>query len=60
VRFEIPPHGVATELGGHFPASESPLPILECVPLQLFAYHFASINGYDVDPRHFVKAVTRE
>jgi len=43
------------------PAPELLLPILEVVPLQLFAYHFASINGYDVDhPRHLVKAVTRE
>jgi len=43
------------------PAPELLLPILEAVPLQLFAYHFLSINGYDVDhPRHLVKAVTRE
>jgi glutamine---fructose-6-phosphate transaminase (isomerizing) len=42
-------------------ASELLLPILEVVPLQLFACHFASINGCDVDhPRHLVKAVTRE
>src|SRR5215469_4836597 len=43
------------------PAPELLLPILEVVPLQLFAYHFASINGYDVDhPRHLLKAVTSE
>jgi glutamine---fructose-6-phosphate transaminase (isomerizing) len=44
------------------PASpELLLPILEVVPLQLFAYHFATINGCDVDhPRHLVKAVVRE
>lgn len=42
-------------------APELLLPILEVVPLQLFAYHFATINGCDVDhPRHLVKAVTRE
>jgi glucosamine--fructose-6-phosphate aminotransferase (isomerizing) len=44
------------------PASlELLLPILEVVPLQLFAYYFATINGCDVDhPRHLVKAVVRE
>ena len=43
------------------PAAELLLPILEVVPLQPFAYHFASTNGYDADhPRHLVKAVTRE
>jgi glucosamine--fructose-6-phosphate aminotransferase (isomerizing) len=42
-------------------APELLLPILEVVPLQLFAYHFATINGCDVDhPRHLVKAVVRE
>jgi glucosamine--fructose-6-phosphate aminotransferase (isomerizing) len=42
-------------------APELLLPILEVVPLQFFAYHFATINGCDVDhPRHLVKAVTRE
>lgn len=36
-------------------------PILEVVPLQLFAYHVAVLNGCDVDhPRNLVKAVTRE
>jgi len=43
------------------PAPELLLPILEVIPLQLFAYHFATINGCDVDhPRHLVKAVIRE
>jgi len=42
-------------------AAELLLPILEVVPLQLFAYHFATMNGCDVDhPRHLVKAVVRE
>ena len=37
------------------------LPILEVVPLQFFAYHFAVLNGADVDnPRNLVKAVTTE
>jgi glucosamine--fructose-6-phosphate aminotransferase (isomerizing) len=43
------------------PAPELLLPILEAVPLQLFAYHFATMNGCDVDhPRHLVKVVVRE
>ena len=38
-------------------APELLLPI-QAVPLQLFAYHVARINGYDVDrPRNLVKAV---
>jgi glucosamine--fructose-6-phosphate aminotransferase (isomerizing) len=42
-------------------APELLLPILEVVPLQLFAYHFATVNGCDVDrPRNLVKAVVRE
>ena len=42
-------------------APELLLPMLEVVPLQLFAYHFATMNGCDVDhPRHLVKAVVRE
>jgi glutamine---fructose-6-phosphate transaminase (isomerizing) len=42
-------------------APESLLPVLEVVPLQLLAYHFATLNGCDVDhPRHLVKAVVRE
>lgn len=37
------------------------LPILEVVPLQLFAYHYAILNGCDVDsPRNLVKAVVSE
>lgn len=36
-------------------------PILEIVPLQLFAYYVAAKRGLDVDrPRNLVKAVTRE
>jgi len=43
------------------PAPELLLPILAVGPLQLFAYHFATMNGCDVDhPRHLVKAVVRE
>src|SRR5580700_161313 len=42
-------------------ATELLLPILEVVPLQLFAYHFATLNGCDVDrPRNLVKAVITE
>jgi glucosamine--fructose-6-phosphate aminotransferase (isomerizing) len=42
-------------------APELLLPILEVVPLQLFAYHFAVLNGGDVDhPRNLVKAVITE
>ena len=42
-------------------ALELLLPILEVVPLQLFAYHFAVLNGCDVDhPRNLVKAVVTE
>jgi glucosamine--fructose-6-phosphate aminotransferase (isomerizing) len=46
----------------HVPAAtELLLPILEVVPLQLFAYHFATLNGCDVDhPRNLVKSVTTE
>jgi glucosamine--fructose-6-phosphate aminotransferase (isomerizing) len=43
------------------PTPELLLPVLEVVPLQLFAYHFATTNGCDVDhPRHLVKAVVHE
>ncbi len=43
------------------PAPELLLPLLEVVPLQLFAYHYAVRNGCDVDhPRHLVKAVVTE
>ena len=42
-------------------APELLLPILEVVPLQLFAYHFAVLGGSDVDnPRNLVKAVVSE
>ncbi len=42
-------------------APELLLPLLEVVPLQLFAYHFAVLNGHDVDnPRNLVKAVITE
>jgi glucosamine--fructose-6-phosphate aminotransferase (isomerizing) len=37
------------------------LPIVEVIPLQLFAYHVATKKGYDVDrPRNLVKAVVTE
>ena len=37
------------------------LPILEVIPLQLFAYYVAVKKGYDVDhPRNLVKAVVTE
>lgn len=37
------------------------LPLVEVVPLQLFAYHFAVLNGHNVDnPRNLVKAVMTE
>ncbi len=43
------------------PAPELLLPLLEVVPLQLFAYHVAAMNGYDVDhPRNLTKSVVRE
>jgi len=36
-------------------------PILDAVPLQLFSYHFAVLNGGNVDsPRNLVKAVVTE
>lgn len=36
-------------------------PILTVIPLQLFAYHFASLKGLDVDkPRNLAKSVTVE
>ena len=42
-------------------ASELLLPIVEVIPLQLFAYHVAVNKGYDVDhPRNLVKAVVTE
>jgi glucosamine--fructose-6-phosphate aminotransferase (isomerizing) len=43
------------------PAPELLLPIVEVIPLQLFAYHIATAKGYDVDrPRNLVKAVVTE
>ena len=43
------------------PAPELLLPIVEVIPLQLFAYHVAIKKGYDVDhPRNLVKAVVTE
>ena len=42
-------------------ASESLLPMVEIVPLQLFAYFMAVRHGVDVDrPRNLTKAVTSE
>jgi glucosamine--fructose-6-phosphate aminotransferase (isomerizing) len=42
-------------------APELLLPIVEVIPLQLFAYHVAVDKGYDVDhPRNLVKAVVTE
>jgi glucosamine--fructose-6-phosphate aminotransferase (isomerizing) len=42
-------------------ASELLSPLLEIVPLQLFAYYVAVRKGLDVDrPRNLVKSVTRE
>lgn len=42
-------------------APELLLPVLEVVPLQLFAYHYAVLNGHDVDnPRNLVKSVVTE
>ncbi len=42
-------------------APELLLPIVEVIPLQLFAYHVAVNKGYDVDhPRNLVKAVVVE
>jgi glucosamine--fructose-6-phosphate aminotransferase (isomerizing) len=43
------------------PTTELLLPIIEIIPLQLFAYHVAVMNGCDVDhPRNLVKAVVTE
>jgi glutamine---fructose-6-phosphate transaminase (isomerizing) len=42
-------------------APELLLPLLEVVPLQIFAYHVAVLNGCDVDhPRNLVKSVVTE
>ncbi len=57
-------HEVATVAEQVFyvpPAPELLLPIVEVIPLQLFAYHVAVNKGYDVDhPRNLVKAVVTE
>ena len=43
------------------PATEYLLPILEVVPLQLFAYFMALEHGVDVDrPRNLSKAVVEK
>jgi len=43
------------------PAVELLLPLLEAVTLQLFSYHFAVLNGANVDsPRNLTKAVLTE
>jgi glutamine---fructose-6-phosphate transaminase (isomerizing) len=43
------------------PASELLAPVLDIVPLQLFAYHLARLHGHDVDrPRNLAKTVTVE
>ena len=43
------------------PASELMLPLLEVVPLQLFAYHIAALNNLNMDrPRNLAKVVERE
>jgi glucosamine--fructose-6-phosphate aminotransferase (isomerizing) len=42
-------------------ASELIAPVLDIVPLQLFAYHLARLHGHDVDrPRNLAKTVTVE
>ncbi len=36
-------------------------PVITIIPLQLFAYHIASLRGLDVDqPRNLAKSVTVE
>jgi len=53
--------GIADHIFYVPPAPELLLPILEVVPLQLFAYYVAVKKGYDVDhPRNLVKAVVTE
>jgi glucosamine--fructose-6-phosphate aminotransferase (isomerizing) len=53
--------GLAEEFVGVEGANEYVLPMLEVVPLQLFAYFMAVRNGVDVDrPRNLVKAVVVE
>jgi glutamine---fructose-6-phosphate transaminase (isomerizing) len=53
--------GIAEEVFFVPPAPELLLPIVEVIPLQLFAYHVATQKGYNVDrPRNLVKAVVTE
>ena len=53
--------GVADDVFFVPAAPELLLPIVEVIPLQLFAYHVATKKGYDVDrPRNLVKAVVTE
>lgn len=54
-------HGLTKDVITVPGAPELLLPLVEIVPLQLFAYHVARLRGVDVDrPRNLVKAVTRE
>ncbi len=53
--------GIADDIFFVPAAPELLLPIVEVIPLQLFAYHVATRKGYDVDrPRNLVKAVVTE
>jgi glutamine---fructose-6-phosphate transaminase (isomerizing) len=53
--------GLVTEFIPVQPASEYLLPLLEVVPLQLFAYYMALEHGVDVDrPRNLSKAVVEK
>jgi glucosamine--fructose-6-phosphate aminotransferase (isomerizing) len=53
--------GVAEDVFYVPPAPELLLPIVEVIPLQLFAYYVATKKGYNVDhPRNLVKAVVTE
>ena len=53
-----------TLCGCHVPASRMPTlmsPLVDVVPLQLFAMDMAEIKGYDVDkPRNLARSVTVE
>jgi glucosamine--fructose-6-phosphate aminotransferase (isomerizing) len=53
--------GIADDIFFVPAAPELLLPIVEVIPLQLFAYHVATKKGYNVDrPRNLVKAVVTE
>ncbi|MGC1372303.1 MAG: glutamine--fructose-6-phosphate aminotransferase, partial [Candidatus Sulfotelmatobacter sp.] len=53
--------GIADDVFFVPPTPELLLPIVEVIPLQLFAFHVATKKGYDVDrPRNLVKAVVTE